>query len=280
MDAQNRWPRPQVQASVAAALQAKLKEAVAFHQQGKLADAERIYREILQRQPNHFDALHLLGVIAAQTRRTELAVELIGKAIGINAKVADAHSNRGNALRDLKRFEEALASYDRALAFKPDYAEAYSNRGNALWDLKRFEEALASYDRALAFKPDYAEAYSNRGNALRDLKRFEEALASYDRALALKPDYADAYSNRGVTLRDLKRFEEALASYDRALALKPDDQFAFSGVADCVNNICDWTRRRVVADQLRNHIASGKSVISPFVALGYVTDQALLRQCA
>jgi tetratricopeptide (TPR) repeat protein len=144
-------------------LQAKLKEAVAFHQQGKLADAERMYRGILQRQPNHFDALHLLGIIAAQTRRTELAVELIGKAIGINAKVADAHSNRGNALRDLKRFEEALASYDRALALKPDYAEAYSNRGNALRDLKRFEEALASYDRALALKPDYADAYSNRG---------------------------------------------------------------------------------------------------------------------
>jgi protein O-GlcNAc transferase len=128
MDAQNRRPRPQVQAPVAAALQAKLKEAVAFHQQGKLADAERIYREILQRQPNHFDALHLLGVIAAQTRRTELTVELIGKAIGINAKVADAHSNRGVTLRDLTRFEEALASYDRALALKPDYADAYRPR--------------------------------------------------------------------------------------------------------------------------------------------------------
>ena len=67
-------PRPdgttlKVQAPAAPQLQLKLKEAVAFHQRGKLADAERIYREILQRQPKHFDALHLLGVIAAQTRR-------------------------------------------------------------------------------------------------------------------------------------------------------------------------------------------------------------------
>ena len=76
-------------------------------------------------------------------------------------------------------------------------AEAYNNRGNALQDLKRFEEALASYDKALAIRPDYAEAYSNRGIALQDLKRFEEALASYDKAIALKPDYAEAFNNRG-----------------------------------------------------------------------------------
>src|SRR5262245_36488444 len=90
-------PRPQLQAPAAAALQAKLKKAVAFHQQGNLAEAERIYREILQRLPNHFNAMHLLGAIAAQTLRPDIADELIGKAIGINAKVADAHSNRGNA---------------------------------------------------------------------------------------------------------------------------------------------------------------------------------------
>jgi len=222
MDAQSRWPRPQVQAPVAAALQAKLKEAVAFHQQGKLADAARIYREILQRQPNDFDALHLLGVIAAQTRRTELAVELIEKAIGINAKVADAHSNRGNALRDLKRFEEALASYDRALVLKPDYAEAFNNRGIALKELNRVDEALASYDKALVLKPDYAEAFYNRGIALQELNRVDEALASYDKALVLKPDYAKAFNNRGSVLKELNRFDEALASYDKALAFKPD----------------------------------------------------------
>jgi protein O-GlcNAc transferase len=443
-------PRPQLQAPAAAALQAKVKKAVAFHQQGNLAEAERIYREILQRLPNHFDALHLLGVIAGQTRRPELAVELIGKAIGVDAKVAAAHRNRGNALRDLKRFEEALASYDRAIALKPDHAEAYSNRGNvlvhlkrleealasydkalmirpdftevlnnrgnvlaelkhleealasydkalmirpdftevlnnrgnvlaelkgpaealasydsalaikpddagalynrgnALRDLKRFEEALASYDRAIALKPDYAEAYSNRGNVLVHLKRPEEALASHDRAIALKPDYAEAYNNRGSVLRDLKRLEEALASYDKALtvksdfaaalnnrgnalrdltrpeealasydsalaikpddagalynrgnalddlkrleeaiasyekalALRPDYDDAFIGVAVSVNRICDWTRRKAMAGQVRDRIASSKSVLSPLVALSYLNDQALLRQCA
>ena len=138
------------------------------------------------------------------------------------ARYAEALNNRGNALQDLKRPEEALASYDKALAIRPDYAEALNNRGKALQDLKRPEEALASYDKALAIRPDYAEALDNRGNALHDLKRPEEALASYDKALAIRPDYAEALNNRGIALHDLKRPEEALASFDKALAIRPD----------------------------------------------------------
>ena len=86
---------------------------------------------------------------------------------------------------------------------RPDYAEAHSNRGNALHELKRFEDALASYERALTLRPDYAEAHSNRGNALQELKRFEEAVVSYDRALTLRADLAEAHSNRGNALKEL-----------------------------------------------------------------------------
>ena len=135
---------------------------------------------------------------------------------------------------DLKRPAEALASYDKAIALKPDYAEAHNNRGNALKDLKRPAEALASYDKAIALKPDYAEAHNNRGNALKDLKRPAEALASYDRAIALKPDYAEAYNNRGNALKDLKRPAEALASYDKAIALKPDYAEAYWNQSLCL----------------------------------------------
>ena len=214
--------QPQAQKPAAAALQAKLNQGMALHRQGKLADAERYYGEVLQWQPDHFSALHLLGVIARQTRRTERGVALIKRAIGLNPKVAEAHISLGIALRDLQRPAEALASYDKAIVLKPDYAVAHYNRGNALRDLQRSAEALASYDTAIALKLDVAEVHNNRGNALRDLKRFEEALASYDKAIALKPDHTEAHSNRGNALTDLKRPAEALASYDRAIALKLD----------------------------------------------------------
>jgi tetratricopeptide (TPR) repeat protein len=217
-----RYTGPQDQSPAATTLQAKFNQGVALHQQGKLAEAEQIYQEILGKQPNHFDSLHLLGVIALQTQQTERGIELIVKAIKQNTKVASAHSNLANALMEVKRPAEALASYDKAISLNPNYAEAYNNRGNALFVLKRPEDALASYDKAIALKPDYAEAYNNRGTALGSAKRPEEALASYDKAIALNPDYAEAHYNRGIVFGDLQRPKDALSSYDQAIALKPN----------------------------------------------------------
>jgi tetratricopeptide (TPR) repeat protein len=225
---ETRKTRSQAKNLDAVALQAKFSKGLALHQEGKLAEAERIYWEILQRQPNHFDALHLLGVIAKQTQQLERAVELIRKAIWLNPHAAAAHNNLGNALLDLKRPSEALASYDKAIAFKPDYALAHNNRGNVLHELKRPADALASYDKAIALNPDFVMAHYNRGLALVDLKRSEEALASFDTALALKPNYAEAHYNRGNALQDLKRPEDALASFDTALALKPNYAEAYN----------------------------------------------------
>jgi len=136
--------------------------------------------------------------------------------------------NRGNALRDLKRPEDALAMYERALRLKPDFAEALNSRGKTQLELGRPEDALASHDGAIRAKPDCAEAFYYRGNALLYLKRLEEALASYEGALRLKPDYADAHYNRGIALQRLRRAEEALGSYDRALQLRPDDAEALN----------------------------------------------------
>ena len=189
---------------------------------GEWAEAERCCRQILATRSKFFHALNLLGIIAAQTRRPDEAVSLLGRAIAANPGDATAHNNYANVLRDLKRFDEALASYDRALKLKPDYAEAYKNRGNTLSELKRFEEALDSYDHALRFTPDDAEVHNSRGNTLWELERFLEALDSCDRALKLKSDFAEAHNNRGNSLRALKRPEDALASYDRALKLRAD----------------------------------------------------------
>ncbi len=210
------------------ALNHLIQQGLALHNQGNLAQAKEIYEAILKKQPKHFDALNLLGSIAAQTRNFGAAVELIGKALKINPRVATAYNNRGNALMELKRLDEALASYDHALALKPDYPRAHNNRGLALAEVGRLDEAVNSYDKALALKPDYVEACYNRGAALMGLKRLDDALASYEHALALKPHYAEAHYSRGNALMELKRPDEALASYEHALALKPDYAEAYN----------------------------------------------------
>ena len=191
-------------------------------QQGRPAEAERLYRQILAAAPDHAEALHMLGIIALQQRRFDDADQLIHRSLAISPQSAEALSNRATALRALGRLDEALASYDEALAIKPGYVEALHNRGNVLKDLGRPEEALASYDQALAVRPGLAEALRNRFSLLKELGRLEEALASYDEALAIRPDDAEALNIRAAALLQQGRPQEALTSCDTALAIKPD----------------------------------------------------------
>ncbi len=196
--------------------------AVALHQRGMLAEAERVYTAILQVRPDHFDALHLLGVLRQQQGNSVEAVRLIDAALKMKPQSVDALCNFGAVLNALKRHDEALAAFERALAIKSDLAEALNYRGNTLVQLNRLAEALATFDRTLAVKPNDIEALISRGNALVMLNRPEEALATFEKVLAIQPDCAVALGNCGLVLTQLKRYEEALERYRKALDTAPD----------------------------------------------------------
>ena len=196
-------------------------QGLALHQQGQFAPAQALYEQVLAQNPTHFDALHLLGAIAYQTKHLERAVALIGQAIQLNPKVATAHSNRGLALHDLGRLEQAMQHYDQAVALEPENAVAHYNRGNTLKELQRFDQAVASYQPCIALEPGNAKAHHNLGLALKGQGQLEAALESYDRALALNPDLAACLCSRGVVLQSLERLEESLASFNRAIASDP-----------------------------------------------------------
>ncbi len=186
-----------------------------------MPEAERLYRQILAADSRHADSLHLLGIIAHQVGRIDAALDLIGKAIGINGTVAAYHSNLGNALKELGRLDEAVAVYNAAIRVKPDYAQAHSNLGVALMDLGRLEDAVAACNAAIRFKPDFAEAHVNLGNALKQLGRPDDAVTAYNAAIRFKPDLAEAHYNLGVALTDLRSLDDAVAAYDTAIRIRP-----------------------------------------------------------
>jgi protein O-GlcNAc transferase len=200
-----------------------LQDALRLRRAGKLAQAAELYGEVLRSEPEHFEALHALGILHYQGGRLEEAARLIGEASNVNPRAADAAYNHACLLQRLNRSVEALVSFDRALAIKPDYLEALVNRGGALWALKRYDEALANSDSVIHLKPNFAEAWNNRGSVLQVLERFDEALEAYDRALALKVNYTDAWKNRCILLTILNRHDAALEAADKALAYAPND---------------------------------------------------------
>lgn len=196
--------------------------ALEHHRVGRLAEAERAYRQILEAAPQHADALHMLGVVAHQTRRNAEAVDLIQRAIDRNPGVPAFHNNLGNALKAQGRLEQAEAAYRRALELKPDHAEAHYNLGIALHARGAFAAAAASFQRALRSRAGHPQTHYALGNALREQGRTEEALSAYRRALSLAPGYAEAHVNAGNALKALGRTGEAAAAYQQALAYKPD----------------------------------------------------------
>ena len=202
------------------------------HQAGNLDEAERIYREVLARDPNHFDSLHLLGVIALQRGRHAVAIDMIGRAVALNDRSATFHNNLAEALRVAGRLDEAVIHARRAVEIEPTFAEAHMNLGNALNQQGKNDEAAAQYLRALEINANYVEAHANLGVARMDQGRLDEAIDSYRRALAIRPNFAAAEMNLGIALHQKGQWDEAIAHYQRALALTPNYVLAHMNLGD------------------------------------------------
>ncbi len=195
---------------------------VQHHRTGNLPQAEQIYRDILQVDPFQADVLHLLGLIALQVGKSDIAVDYMGQALLLQPRHAEAHNNLGVALQQQGKLDEAIASYQQALRLQPGYADAHNNLGNVFKEQGQFEKALASYQQALRLRPNDAETHANLGNIFQQQGRFTEAMASYQQALHLQPGYADVHNNLGVAHQQQGQFDEAITNYQQALRFKPD----------------------------------------------------------
>lgn len=233
-----------------------LQNALEHHQAGRLTEAEKGYREVLQAEPTNPDALHLLGLVALQRGSSGDAIELIEKAHRFGGPHPVSLNNLGKAYLAHGDLGKAKRCFDKALALKPDLAEAHHNLGivharsgrrneaersfrralalesrsaethyrlaNLLSETGRLDEAEGNYRKALSLAPDFVEARVNLGDTLHTLGRLDEAEVSYRQALELDPGLAEAHNNLGGVLKDLGRLEEAEQSFRRALALKSD----------------------------------------------------------
>ncbi|MCT0214745.1 tetratricopeptide repeat protein, partial [Synechococcus sp. CS-1330] len=158
-------------------------QAVALINQGKLQEAEAIYRGLITAGTrNHIVYCNLAAICGMQGRFDDL-IELLKKALQLKPNYPDAHNNLGVALKEQGDLDAAIASYNSALQLKPNYPEAHNNLGNALKEQGDLDAAIASYNTALQLKPNYPEAHNNLGVALQEQGDLDAAIASYNSAL-------------------------------------------------------------------------------------------------
>jgi protein O-GlcNAc transferase len=174
--------------------------ALEHHRAGRLAEAERGYRAILQIQPEHADSLNLLGLIAMQTGNLDHAFTLVQRAVTLRPDAPLCRNNLGQVLERLGRDDEAAHCYETAIALDPAYAEAHNNLGFLRHRQDRLAEAEALYAEAIELDGEYAEPHANRGNLLKDRGEIDAAIGSHRRAVELRPDLAALHSNLLLTL--------------------------------------------------------------------------------
>ncbi len=230
-------PAQSVNRRRAAGLSRTFRAALVNHQAGRLDRAEALYRKVLAVEPDHADALHLLGVLAHQCGKLTPALQLIERALPALTELPDAHLNYGNALRDAGRPVEAIASYRRAIALKPDHGMAHSNLARALIEQGALETAVESARRAIELLPGFVGAHANCAGALLGLERFTEAEAALRHALDIEPQLASLYLDLGCALQGQRQLDNAAAAYRRATELQSDFAEAYNNLANVLKDL-------------------------------------------
>ncbi len=196
--------------------------AVQYHQDGRLHEAEQIYRQVLQADPNVAEAWWYIGLTCMALGRLEEAEGNLQQAVRLRPELASAWSDLGIVLFQQGKLDEAVASLREAVRRQPDHVVACDNLGVALARTGRCDEAAGWHRQALQFNPNSVGAHNNLGLALMALGQLDEAADHFRQAIQLLPDYADAYCNLALLLARQGRRGEAAACYRHALQVKPD----------------------------------------------------------
>ena len=201
--------------------ESKLQEGIELHRNGQLQQAELIYQQILQVNPENAEVLHLLGTIAHQVEKYDLAINLINEAIEIDSNQSSFFNNLGLTLQKQGRFEEAVQAYKQTIDLNSESSECYYNLGITLNDQGKLEEAIQAYQRAIEINPNHIEACNSLGIAFKDLGKLEESVQAYQDAIRINPNHGPTHNNLGNVLRDQGKLEEAIQAYQQAIEINP-----------------------------------------------------------
>ncbi|MEH2066333.1 MAG: tetratricopeptide repeat protein [Nostoc sp.] len=226
------------------AISVALKLAVQHQQANRLTEAQQVYHQILEAQPDHPDALYGLGMLAQQLRQPQEAENFLNAAVKVKPNFVKAWFSLGNLHQAQGQLTAAQAAYQQALVLEPNLVAIHNNLGYTLQQQGKFEEAIACYEKALELQPNCIEAEVSLGNILYEqgkLSREQKlhyaqlnhklgsarkkvgdlktAVISYKQAIALQPDLLEAYYNLALTLQEQGELEEAITCYQKLLEL-------------------------------------------------------------
>ncbi len=201
-----------------------LQQGLDHHRAGRLVQAEQMYRRVLRAHPRHAGAAHLLGLIAYEMGKPDIAAQLIEQAAKFDSFQAQYPADLGEMYRASGKLPEAIAAYRRALEINPAMADAHCNLGALMQQQGDLEAAQNCYREALRLNGADAEAHCRLGSVMQLRGQWNEACAEYEESARLAPERAETYFHWGVCLAEQGNPLSAIACFQQALRLNP--QFA------------------------------------------------------
>ncbi|MEE2617250.1 MAG: tetratricopeptide repeat protein [Candidatus Poribacteria bacterium] len=208
-------------------IEQKLQEAIVFHQSGQLQRAEQIYQQVLQISPRNADALNLLGFLAYQVGRCEVAANLISKAIEVDSKQYIFFINLGLVRQEQGELDKSIEAYHKAIEINPNDSDVYNNLGNTLQEQGELDKSIETYHKAIEINPNDARIYYNLGAAQKKQGKLDNAIQTYQQAIEINPDDAEIYNSLGTTLQKQEKLDQAIQVYHRALEINSNYSEAF-----------------------------------------------------
>jgi len=200
-----------------------MQKAVSFHQKGQITEAEQSYQAVLAIDPQHVDALRLLGGLYVQSNKAESAISCFEKALSVKPDHPELLNNLGVALYSQGKLNEALQRYQQAATIAPDYFDAVNNLGNILFECGKLDDAVTWLERSIKLKSGNISASISLGQTYRLQNKKDQAIACYKHALSFAPDNTEILTNLGNLLREMGKSDESCAVYQRLAQLKPGD---------------------------------------------------------
>ena len=182
--------------------------------QGKLVQAEEIYRKLIKAGSNNSTVYGNLAVICGKTGRHDEVIALLRQSLVIEPNSPETHNNLGIVLRQKGHLDAAIAAYKKAIELRPNNPTTHNNLGNALRQQDNLEAAIASYNKAIRINPNYPEARNNLGAALQEETILDAAMSAYNKAIELKPDFRSAQRNLAMLLLLVGDYKVGWEKYD------------------------------------------------------------------
>jgi tetratricopeptide (TPR) repeat protein len=215
----------------------KLNEALAAHRDNKMAEAEKLYRDVLALDPRHADACALLGVVVGARGDMVEAVQLVNKAVSLGPQSGLLLFHQGTVLMAAKKLPEAIAAFRRAVEAQPGTAQIHFNFANALRASGDWAAAIAQYREALRLDSAMLDAYNNLALSLVHEEKLDEALNMAMQSVTLSPTYGDGWLTICNVAEKLKDYPAALLAGKRACDLMPGNHYAWFGYGVALNRM-------------------------------------------